>query len=73
MSKKALIVDDSATMHKMVTISLQELCFETTIAGDGLEASKQAQQTQFDVITTDVSMPNMDGIELIKVVRKLLS
>lgn len=69
MSKSALVVDDSFTMRNMVSIALKEEGFTVTSAEDGVDAIKQAQGKSFDVIITDINMPNMDGFELIKNLR----
>lgn len=68
-TKKALIVDDSVTMRNMVTMALQEDGFEVVSAEDGVDALKKASGASFDVIITDINMPNMNGIELIKELR----
>lgn len=69
MAKKALIVDDSKTMCEMVALKLKELSFETTSTFDGEEAVEAAEKDSFDIIITDINMPNMDGIELIRHLR----
>ncbi len=70
MSKRsALVVDDSFTMRNMVSLALKEENFDVTLAGDGVEALKVSNGKKFDVIVTDINMPNMDGLELIKNLR----
>lgn len=73
MSKTALIVDDSASMRQMVSFTLQSHGFNTTEACDGCDALKQAQGKSFNLVVTDVNMPNMDGITLIKELRGIES
>jgi two-component system chemotaxis response regulator CheY len=70
-AKKALVVDDSFTMRNMVSLALKEEQFEVTSAEDGVDALKQAKGKKFDVIITDINMPNMDGFELIKKLREI--
>ncbi len=69
MSKKALTVDDSKTMREMVTLTLKSAGFEVQEAGDGVEAIKVLNGNRVDVIITDLNMPNMNGIELIRALR----
>ena len=68
-AKIALVVDDSHTMRNMVTLSLKEAQFEVIAASDGKEALSVIDGKDLDVIITDINMPNMDGIELIKILR----
>lgn len=71
MSKTALVVDDSYTMRDMVSIALREASFDVVVAGDGVEALNVSKDKTYDVIITDINMPNMDGIQLIKELRKI--
>ena len=70
MSKTALIVDDSATMRSMIKSVVEGKGFETFTAGDGEKALKILGEKTVDIIITDINMPNMDGIELIKHLRE---
>jgi len=68
--KHALIVDDSATMRNMIKAVVVDMGFEVTTAQDGEKAFRSAQAQTFDIVITDINMPNMDGIELIRVLRE---
>jgi len=68
---KILAVDDSASMRQMVTFTLKSAGFDVTDASDGDEALNIAKSQAFDVVITDVNMPNMDGISLCKELRLL--
>lgn len=69
LGKKALIVDDSKTMCDMVSLKLKEMGFDTATALDGNQAVEALEKEVFDVVITDINMPNMDGIELIRYIR----
>jgi two-component system, chemotaxis family, chemotaxis protein CheY len=70
-NRTALVVDDSFTMRNMVSLSLKEENFDVTVAEDGVDALKQAKGKKFDVIITDINMPNMNGLELIEKLRAI--
>ena len=69
MSKKILTVDDSKTMRDMVTFTLRKAGFTVSEADDGVAALEVMRNDTFDLIITDLNMPRMDGITLIKNVR----
>ncbi|GGZ22184.1 MULTISPECIES: response regulator [Shewanella] len=69
--KTILAVDDSASMRQMVSFTLKTAGFDVTEANNGEEALKVAQGREFDLVISDVNMPIMDGIELIRNLREL--
>jgi two-component system chemotaxis response regulator CheY len=69
--KKVLAVDDSATMRSMVCDTLTEAGFEVCTAGNGKEALELARTQNFQLVLTDVNMPEMDGISLVRELRTL--
>jgi two-component system chemotaxis response regulator CheY len=66
---RILAVDDSASMRDMVSITLTGAGFEVTAAADGTEALQLAKQSAFDLVLSDVNMPDMNGIALIRALR----
>ena len=66
-----LAVDDSASMRQMVAFTLKGAGHNVTEAADGVEALKIAKSNKFDLVLSDVNMPNMDGIGLTKELRTL--
>jgi len=72
MSKTALVVDDSPTMRQMVAFTLTNAGFTVLEAENGKDAvSKLSGAPKMDLVVTDLNMPEMDGIALIKELRKL--
>ncbi len=66
MAKEVLIVDDSALVRKQLTEMIATLGYDIDVAKNGQEAVEKALQKQYDVITMDINMPIMDGIEAVK-------
>ncbi|GLH69141.1 Fis family transcriptional regulator [Geothrix rubra] len=66
-----LTVDDSSTMRQMIAFTLKEAGFEILEAGDGAEALDRAKGRKLSLVITDVNMPRMDGITLVKELRAL--
>ncbi len=69
MAKKILVVDDSAAIRQSVTYTLDQAGYETMAAEDGKDGLGKLADGPFDLILTDVNMPNMDGISLVREVR----
>ena len=65
-----LAVDDSASMRQMVSFTLKGAGYDVVEAVDGVDALDKAKQTSVDLVITDVNMPNMDGISLVKEVKQ---
>lgn len=66
-----LAVDDSASMRQMVAFTLKSAGHSVTEASDGNEALTLAKSAQFDLVFSDVNMPNMDGLSLARELRSL--
>ena len=66
---RILAVDDSPSMREMVRMALSGAGFDITAAVDGQEALDIARQRAFDLVLSDVNMPRMDGISLIRALR----
>jgi len=68
--KTILIVEDSATTRALIRAVVDELGeFETVEAASGFEALKMLPQQDYDLIITDINMPDINGLELINFVR----
>lgn len=71
MTASILTVDDSSSLRMAIRIALTGAGYTVTEAGDGREGLTKAQAAKFDLIITDLNMPNMDGLSMIKEIRKL--
>jgi two-component system chemotaxis response regulator CheY len=71
MSGVILAVDDSASMRQMVRFTLENAGYKVVQAADGVEALEFAKQNPADLVLTDVNMPRMDGISLVRELRAL--
>ena len=69
MDKRILVVDDSKAMRYILTVNLESFGFDVIEAEDGVDALSKARIDTFDLIITDINMPNMNGYELIKCLR----
>ncbi|MBD3841355.1 MAG: response regulator [Campylobacterales bacterium] len=69
---KLLIVDDSTMLRDMLSYALTEGGYSDVVeAVDGKDGLAKATAETFDLVITDVNMPNMDGITLVNELRKL--
>lgn len=68
---KILAVDDSNSLRQMVVFTLKQSGYQVEEARDGNEGLMKAKTGQVDLVLTDVNMPGMDGITLVKELRKL--
>src|ERR1700722_843487 len=68
---RILIVDDEPQITRVLRTSMQSHGYEVEVAQDGLQAFKLFEQFAPDLVITDLSMPNMDGVELTKAIRNL--
>ncbi len=72
MSKVILVVDDSPSIRKFISLALKIQSYTVLTAEDGMQALEILSQNQaIDMVLTDLNMPNIDGIKLIKEVRKM--
>jgi len=69
---KILIVDDSNMLRDMLKYALVDGGYsDIAEAADGVEALEKAKGTHFDLVITDINMPNMNGFELIQHLRQI--
>jgi len=68
---KILSVDDSKVIRDLVEAVLIDNGHDVTTANDGVEGLAEVRNQQFDLILSDINMPNMTGISMISKVRRL--
>ncbi len=71
MAKKFLIVDDSASMRQLVSFTIKDAGHDVFVAENGMDALGKLNNGKVDMVITDLNMPEMDGIELIKRLRAM--
>ena len=67
--KRILAVDDDGLVRKSLEILLREAGYDPTVASGGQEALGFLVQRHFDLLITDIRMPGMDGLQVIRAVR----
>jgi CheY-like chemotaxis protein len=73
MSARVLVVDDSATVRRVVSAVLTEAGFSAAGAGDGAEALERVQRERFDLVLVDFVMPRLNGFQFAQAVRSMAS
>lgn len=63
---KILVVDDEKSIRCLLSDVLTDKGFEVTQASDGQESLDQMEKTAFDLVITDIQMPGLDGISMLK-------
>lgn len=61
-----LVVDDDELVRKTLSVLVSSLGYRCQLASDGVEAIKMLKSAKYDLVLSDVIMPNMDGLELLK-------
>ena len=71
MSKSILVVDDSKAIRQSLQFVLEQSGYTVAAAVDGIDGLDKVGSQEFDLIITDINMPNLDGIGFIKRVREM--
>jgi signal transduction histidine kinase len=69
MSKKVLLVDDEEGIIKVLGIALKDIGYTVLSAGSGEEALRLFRETHPSIVFTDIKMPGMDGIQVLKTIK----
>ncbi len=70
MKKRILIIDDDPNMHRIVELYLRKEPFDVDGVSSGRVALHKLTDLQYDLIITDIQMPGMNGVELIKKIKE---
>lgn len=70
MKSRILVVDDEESIREFLEIMLKKENYEVTVAEDGLQAKEILNKKTFDMVISDMQMPNVTGIELLKHVKE---
>ncbi|GAX60058.1 hypothetical histidine kinase protein [Candidatus Scalindua japonica] len=73
MNNRVLLVDDEETIRYVLRESLVSEGYEVDVAQDAFQALEHLKQAQYDLIITDIKMHGMDGIQLIREIKKSIS
>jgi two-component system response regulator PilR (NtrC family) len=68
--EKILVVDDERSMRDVLSIMLKRAGYNVSVAADGEEAISQIGKEIFDLVITDLKMPRVDGLEVLKAVKE---
>lgn len=70
MNTSILIVDDEIDIAEMLSRHFRYLGYDVALAGNGKEALEQLSKKKFDILISDIMMPEMTGVELLRNVRQ---
>lgn len=71
MAKTILVVDDSASIRQVVRIALEGAGYHVIEASDGKDGLAKIKGQAINLVVSDVNMPNMDGISMVKAIKQL--
>ncbi len=69
-NKKVLIVDDEEHIRELIKFNLKKEGYDTEVAVNGTEALKIIREIKFDLILLDLMLPEIDGLEVCKEIRR---
>lgn len=72
MANKALVIDDDVSTLQLMHYQLESEKFEVSTAENGKEALEYARETNFDIVLTDLQLPDLGGIEIVKQIKEIL-
>ena len=66
---KALIIEDDPQIAELISIHLEDMNFDVSTVGDGLDGLKMALDNQYDIFVLDLMLPSIDGLDICKKIR----
>ncbi|MBN1869998.1 MAG: response regulator [Candidatus Omnitrophica bacterium] len=72
MAKRILVIDDEALVTESLKKLLKKSGYDAEVAKNGAEAMQKIEKSDFDLIVSDIRMPDINGIEIIKRIRQHL-
>ena len=70
MNKKILVIDDDSDIRKSFLLALEDTPYDVDAAASGMEGVEMEEKKQYDLIFLDLKMPNMNGTEVLRTIRK---
>ncbi len=71
--RKILVVDDEDALRTVLSAELNSEGYDVGTAADGMEALTELQKSPYDLVLLDIKMPNMNGFEVLKVIKEKYS
>jgi len=68
--KRVLVVDDEKGIRFLLSDALSNRGFEVSLASDGQESLEKLEKDRFDLVVTDINMPGLDGVAMLKSMKK---
>jgi DNA-binding NtrC family response regulator len=64
--KRILVVDDEENIRELYRIEFEDMGYAVTVVSDGIQALAKMDANKFDLVTLDMRMPDIDGIETLR-------
>jgi DNA-binding NtrC family response regulator len=68
--KEIMVVDDEAGIRALLSDALMQEGYSVTLAEDGMDSLRQMGKRRYDLLITDINMPKLNGLELIRMMKK---
>ena len=68
---RVLVVDDERSMRELLSIVLRREGYDVTVAENGRAAVEQLERARFDLLISDIKMPDMSGVEVLRAAKRI--